>query len=81
MDGAMHMMGDDRANGGPMTHADQHQMILELMDYSRKMKRTDQEDFDMFVKRDKDDEDLDQISLRRLRELYELYVPAHRRNF
>jgi hypothetical protein len=44
------------------------------------MKRTDQEDFDMFVKRDKDDEDLDQISLRRLRELYELYVPAHRRN-
>ena len=63
-----------------MTHADQHQMIMELMDYQRKMKRTDQEDFDMFVKRDKDDEDLDQISTKRLRELYELYVPVHRRN-
>jgi hypothetical protein len=55
-------------------------MIQELMDYSRKMKRSDQEDFDMFVKRDKDDEDLDQISTRRLRQLYELYVPVRRRN-
>jgi hypothetical protein len=63
-----------------MTHADQHQMIVELMDYSRKMKRSDQEDFDMYVKRDKDDEDLDQISAKRLRALYELYVPVHRRN-
>ncbi len=63
-----------------MTHADQHQMITELMDYSRKMKRDDQEDFEMFVKRDKDDEDLDQISWKRLRQLYELYVPANRRN-
>lgn len=63
-----------------MTHADQHQMIMELMDYSRKMKRDDQENFEMFVKRDKDDEDLDQISTKRLRELYEKYVPVHRRN-
>jgi hypothetical protein len=63
-----------------MTHADQHQMIQELMDYSRKMKRSDQEEFEMFVKRDKDDEDLDHISTKQLRELYELYVPAHRRN-
>lgn len=63
-----------------MTHAEQHEMIIELMDYSRKMKRTDQEDFEMFVKRDKDDEDLDQMSWKRLRQLYEHYVPAHRRN-
>jgi hypothetical protein len=63
-----------------MTHADQHQMIMELMDYARKMNRSDQEDFDMFVKRDKDDEDLDQISTKRLRQLYEHYVPSHRRN-
>jgi len=63
-----------------MTHADQHQMIVELMDYSRKMKRSEQEDFEMFAKRDKDDEDLDQISTKRLRQLYELYVPPHRRN-
>jgi hypothetical protein len=63
-----------------MTHADQHQMIMELKDYSRKMKRYDQEEFEMFVKRDKDDEDLDHISSKRLREMYELYVPAHRRN-
>jgi hypothetical protein len=63
-----------------MTHADQHQMIMELMDYSRKMKRSDQEDFEMFVKRDKDDEDLDQTSMKRLRLLYETYVPVRRRN-
>jgi hypothetical protein len=63
-----------------MTHADQHQMIMELMDYSRRMKRSDQEDFEMFVKRDKDDEDLDQTSMKRLRQLYESHVPVHRRN-
>ena len=63
-----------------MTHADQHAMILEIMDYARKMNRHDQEDFEMFVKRDKDDEDLDQIAQKRLRQLYEAYVPAHLRN-
>ncbi len=38
------------------------------------MKRYDQEEFDMFVKRDKDDEDLDSISQKRLMHLYDFYV-------
>jgi len=57
-----------------MTHAEQHALIVDLMDYARRMKRYDQEEFEMFVKRDKDDEDLDTISQKKLRRLYEQYV-------
>lgn len=57
-----------------MTHAEQHKMIVELQEYARKMSRYDQEDFDMYVKRDKDDEDLDTLSQKRLLQLHELYV-------
>ncbi len=64
-----------------MTHIEQHKMIQELKDYLHKMKRYDQEEFEMFLKRDADDEDLDQQSTRRLRQLYELYVPARLRNW
>jgi hypothetical protein len=56
-------------------------MIEELKDYSRKMSRYDLEEFDMYVKRDKDDEDLDNHSRDRLRLLYEKYVPARLRNW
>ena len=48
-------------------------MIDELRDYVFKMKGKDYIDFEMFLKRDKDDEDLDEISKRRLVELYEKY--------
>ena len=48
-------------------------MIEELRDYMHKMKGKDYYDFEMFAKRDKDDEDLDAISRRRLQELYEKY--------
>lgn len=57
-----------------MTHAEQHKTIVELMDYERKMSRNDQEEFDMFVKRDKDDESLDTLSQKRLMQLYDLYI-------
>lgn len=57
-----------------MTHDEQHKMILELMDYSHKMKRRDQDDFEVFVKRDKDDEDLDFIARKRLVELFNAYA-------
>ena len=57
-----------------MTHAEQHKTIVELADKARRMKRDDQEDFDMFVKRDKDDEDLDVVSQKKLIRLYEKYV-------
>ena len=49
-----------------MTHIEQHRIILELKDYSQKMKRYDLEEFTMFEKRDKDDEDLDAGSRKRL---------------
>jgi len=57
-----------------MTHAEQHKMIVELTDYARKMKRYDLEEFEMFVKRDKDDEDLDTISQKKLMRLHDLFV-------
>jgi hypothetical protein len=57
-----------------MTHDEQHRMIIELTDFQRRMGRYDLEDFEMFVKRDKDDEDLDQRSQRRLMQLYEKYT-------
>ena len=57
-----------------MTHAEQHRMILELQDFARKMNRSEQEEFDMFIRRDKDDEDLDKLSLKRLTQMHEQYV-------
>jgi len=62
-----------------MTHIEQHNLILELKDYTHKMKRYDLDEFEMCEKRDKDDEDLDDASRRRLLEFYVLYVPVHRR--
>jgi len=58
-----------------MTHADQQAMIRELRDYVRKMSRYEEEEFQMYVKRDKDDEDLDAESQRRLQDLYNTYIP------
>jgi len=61
-----------------MTHAEQHAMVVELLYYQRKMSRYDQEEFEMYVKRDKDDEDLDSMSQRRLVQLHEKYMPQKR---
>ena len=63
----------------PMTYIEQHRIILELKDYIHKMKRHDLEEFEMFLKRDKDDEDLDEASQKRLLQLYTLYLPVHKR--
>jgi hypothetical protein len=57
-----------------MTHTEQKAIIRELRDYENKMTRDEQEDFRMFVKRDKDDEDLDELSQKKLTALYEKYV-------
>lgn len=62
-----------------MTHTEQHRLILELKDFSHKMKRSDFDEFSMFEKRDKDDEDLDQASWKKLVEFYVKYVPPHKR--
>ena len=58
-----------------MTHADQKGMIRELQDVARKMTRSEEEMFQMFVKRNKDDEDLDLLSQGKLQQLYDTYLP------
>jgi len=64
-----------------MTHAEQRERIQELMDYRRNMSRQEQEEFDMFIKRNKDDEDLDAMSRKRLIDLYEKHIPPRKRNY
>lgn len=59
-----------------MTKSEQHKIIETLRDYTHKMDRYELEAYEMFRKRDRDDEDLDSISLKKLLELYEKYVPA-----
>jgi hypothetical protein len=49
-------------------------MIDELREYARLMKGKDAFDFEMFVKRDKDDEYLDELSQRRLESLFQTYM-------
>ena len=56
-----------------MTHAEQHRAIEELKEYFFRMKGADYYDFEMFLKRDKDDEELDEISQRPLQELHDKY--------
>lgn len=46
-----------------------------LRDYQQKMSGRDRDDFEMFRKRDRDDEELDELSRRRLVEMFEKYVP------
>jgi len=58
-----------------MTRSDQKGMIRELLDYTRKMTRAEEEELAMFVRRDKDDEDLDSLSQKRLIALYQKFVP------
>jgi hypothetical protein len=62
-----------------MTKIEQHKMIETLRDYFHKMKGREADEFDMFRKRDKDDEDLDEISKKRLLEFYTKYVPERYR--
>jgi hypothetical protein len=57
-----------------MTHEEQKRMIQELRDYTHKMTRTEEEAFQMYVKRKKDDEDLDNISQRKLAAMHDRYV-------
>ena len=56
-----------------MTRVEQHKMIDDLKDYAKFMKGKDASDFEMFVKRDKDDEDLDELSQQRLEFLHETF--------
>ena len=57
-----------------MTHAEQHRMILELKEFAHRMPGRERDEFEMFLKRDRDDEDLDEISRKRLVQMAETYI-------
>lgn len=57
-----------------MNSADQKKLIEGLRYRTSKMLSKDKYDYEMLVKRDKDDEDLDSLSMKRLRELFEKYA-------
>ena len=54
---------------------EQRQLVFELRDYHFKMKGKDYDEFEMMVKRIRDDEELDQLALRKLMDLREQYLP------
>lgn len=58
-----------------MTAVEQHKMIKTLAEYAHKMRGRDGDEFEMMVKRDRDDEELDEITKRKLRAMYDTYVP------
>ena len=58
-----------------MTYTEQRALVMELADYHHKMKGKDYDEFEMMVKRIRDDEELDQMTLRRLEALRETYLP------
>lgn len=57
-----------------MTRSEQHEQIEELKSSVGSMSREDRYEFDMLVKRDKDDEDLDSVARETLRRLAERYI-------
>ncbi len=58
------------------TMVDQKKMIAALRYKTSRMLSKDRFDYDMYVKRDKDDEDLDSLSMKRLREIFDKYADA-----
>lgn len=62
-----------------MTRAEQRRMIQDLRDYVHRMTRTEEEEFTLMLRRDKDDEDLDLIRQRRLTEMHTRLVVNRRR--
>jgi hypothetical protein len=57
-----------------MRITDQRKMIQELRYYASTMDRKDRYEFDMFEKRDKEDEELDNLSFAKLEVLHKRYV-------
>lgn len=56
------------------TMVEQKKMIEALRYKTSKMVSKDRYDYEMYVKRDKDDEDLDSLSMKRLREIFQKYA-------
>jgi hypothetical protein len=53
---------------------EQHKLIQDLKGYLAKMSPSDRYDFEMFAKRDKDDEELDALSTTKLETMHKKYV-------
>jgi len=58
-----------------MTRAEQRKLIEELRLHTKKFSAAEASDFEMMVKRDKDDEDLDTLTRDRLLALHENHCP------
>lgn len=56
-----------------MSYRDQQKLLDELKKHVNKFDQKEQEEFKMFIKRQKDDEDFDSISMKRLKDLYNKY--------
>jgi hypothetical protein len=56
------------------TMVEQRKMIEALRYKTSKMVSKDRYDYEMYAKREKDDEDLDSLSMKRLREIFEKYA-------
>jgi hypothetical protein len=58
-----------------MTFIEQQKMVEELRGYISKMDRREREEFEMMVKRGKDDEQYDLLTQARLKTLHQKFVP------
>lgn len=56
-----------------ISSSEQKKLIESLKYKTSKMAPRDKYDYEMLLKRDKDDEELDSLSMKRLRELFEKY--------
>jgi hypothetical protein len=63
-----------------MTRIELHKMVQELRDFTSKMNRDDARQFEMLLKRDRDDEDLESSAVKKLEELYGTYVKRKSKN-
>jgi hypothetical protein len=53
---------------------EQHKIIQELKDYVARMSKEDRYNFEMYQKRDKDDEELDAVSTGKLETMQKRYI-------
>jgi hypothetical protein len=60
-----------------MSFRDQQKLLDVLKKYERNLNPEDKNVYDIFVKRQKDDEDFDTVSMKKLKDLHDkYYVPA-----
>ena len=53
---------------------EQHKLITDLRDHIGKMSSSERYDFDMMLKRDKDDEELDALTTAKLEAMHKKYI-------